>query len=206
VLIDNVDGARQAVDHLIAHGHHRIAMLGDDPTIYTVPERLRGYREALAAAGIAEDPALVRLGHHDAESAEQTAIELLATSDPPTAIFAGNNRIVVGGMRAVHRHPGRVALIGFDDLELAEIVAAPLTVLAHNPAQMGVEAVQLLWRRLDGVAGPAERVVLPTRLIPRGSGEVSPGFRMHDDRRCGAAVQPSLHPRRDAVFPGAGTG
>jgi len=125
-------------------------------------------------AGIREDPALIRLGHHDEHAAQRTVVELLAQPDPPTAIFAGNNRIVVGAMRAIHTHPQPVALIGFDDLELAEMFATPLSVVAHDSARMGEEAARLLWRRLDAIPGPTERVLLPTALIPRGSGEIRP--------------------------------
>ena len=147
-------------------------MLGDDPHIYTVPQRLQGYRDALRDAGIGFDTGLVRLGNHDAPTAEATTEALLAEPDAPTALFAGNNRIAVGALRALRRHPRAVALVGFDDLELAEMFRTPLTVVSHDNALMGEEAARLLWRRLDGDAGPVERVVLPTRLIPRGSGEV----------------------------------
>lgn len=174
VLLDNVRGGRLATAHLLAHGHRRIAMLGDDPAIYTVPERLRGYTDELAVAGVSPDPRLIRLGSHDEDAAERAVRDLLALPDPPTAVFAGNNRNAVGALRAIHQHPRPVALVGFDDLELAEVFATPLTVVAHDPARMGEEAARLLWRRIDGVTGPAERVVLPTRIIARGSGEIPP--------------------------------
>jgi LacI family transcriptional regulator len=174
VLLDNANGARQAVEHLIAHGHHRIAMLADTPRIFTAPERLRGYREALSTAGLPVDPALIRVGIHDVQQAEATTGELLGLADPPTAIFAGNNRAAVGALRGIHANQRPTALVGFDDIELAEIFTTPLTVISHSPARMGEEACRLLWRRLDGDTAPPERVVLPTTLIPRGSGEIRP--------------------------------
>ncbi|GAB3869586.1 hypothetical protein GCM10027610_129430 [Dactylosporangium cerinum] len=67
-----------------------------------------------------------------------------------------------------------MALVGFDDVELAEVFATPLSVVAHSPALMGAEASRLLWHRLDGGTGPTQRVVLPTELIARGSGEIPP--------------------------------
>ena len=174
VLLDNVAGARQAVEHLVAHGHRRIAMLADNPGIFTVPERLEGYRRSLRAAGLPEDDRFVRLGIHDVRQAEAAALELLAAAEPPTAFFAGNNRAAVGVLRAIHRHPTPVALVGFDDIELAEVFSTPLTVVSHSPTRMGEEACRLLWRRLDGDDGPPERIVLPTELVPRGSGEIPP--------------------------------
>jgi LacI family transcriptional regulator len=174
VLLDNVNGARQAVEHLIGHGHRRIGLLADDPVIFTVPERLQGYREALQGAGLPVDERLVRLQVHDVRQAEAAATQLLNGPEPPTAFFAGNNRAAVGALRAIHAHPSPVALVGFDDIELAEVFSTPLTVVSHSPQRMGEEACRLLWQRLDGNDGPPERVILPTELIPRGSGEIAP--------------------------------
>lgn len=172
VLLDNVGGARSAVDHLLAHGHRRIGMIGDEKTIFTAVERLRGYREALERAGIDVDDSLVRLGAHDAEAAESATRELLSLPKPPTALFAGNNRIAVGALRALSLNRKRVALVGFDDLELAELLALPATVVSYEPAELGREAAKLLARRLAGDERPPQRIVLPTALIARGSGEV----------------------------------
>jgi LacI family transcriptional regulator len=174
VLLDNERGARQATEHLLAYGHRRIAILGDNPKIFTMPHRLRGYRDALRDAGVPEEPRLVRTGIHDAASAEAITRELLDGPEPPTGVFATNNRIAVGALRAVHGHPRPTALIGFDDIELAEIFATPLSVVSHSPTLMGQEACRLLWQRVDGHAGPPERVILPTQVIARGSGEIPP--------------------------------
>ena len=172
VLLDNVGGARSAIRHLLERGHRRIAMLGDEERIFTAGERLRGYREELAAAGLDVDPALVRLGVHDADTAEAATREVLALADPPTAIFTANNRITVGAIRVLWGNGFRTALVGFDDLELAESLAVPTTAVAYDAAELGRQAARLLLLRLDGDAGPARRVVLPTWLIERGSGEV----------------------------------
>lgn len=174
VLLDNVGGARSAVEHLVAQGHRRIAMIGDEPRIFTAAERLRGYHGAITGARLAVDPALVRMGAHDAEAAEAAMRELLALAEPPTAIFAGNNRVTVGALRALARDGARAALVGFDDLELAELLALPATVVAYDPAELGRQAAELLAQRLAGDDSPAQQVVLPTILIVRGSGEVRP--------------------------------
>ncbi len=174
VLLDNVGGARSAVRHLLGLGHRRIAMLGDEARIFTAGERLRGYHEELSAAGLGFDPALIHLGAHDADAAEAATREFMALADPPTAIFTANNRITVGAIRVLWQNGFRTALVGFDDLELAESLAVPATVVAYDAAELGREAARLLLLRLAGDTGPPRRVVLPTWLVERGSGEVRP--------------------------------
>jgi LacI family transcriptional regulator len=174
VLLDNVGGARGAVEHLLAHGHRRIGIVGDEPGLFTSSERLRGYREALEAAGVSMEESLVRLGVHDTEAAEAAVEALLASPEPPTALFTGNNRITVGALRALARENRRVALVGFDDLELAGLLARPTTVVAYDAAELGRRAAELLVLRLAGDTQAPRRIALPATLIPRGSGEVRP--------------------------------
>lgn len=174
VISDNVGGARAAVEHLIAAGHRRIGFLGDRPDVFTAAERLRGYREALASHGLAEDLELVRHPLFRGVDAYQTTCELLDGKDPPTALFAGQNLIALGTVRAIHAR-GRqheVAMVSFDDIPLADIVEPGVTVVAQDPHALGRSAAELLFSRLDGYDGPSRRVVVPTRLIERGSGEL----------------------------------
>ena len=115
VVSDNAGGARVAVEHLIAAGHRRIGFLGDRPDLFTAAERLRGYREALANHDLAEDLELVRHPRFRGVNAYETTCELLDGKNPPTALFAGQNLISVGAVRAVHAR-GRqhaVAIAGF---------------------------------------------------------------------------------------------
>jgi LacI family transcriptional regulator len=170
VLLDNVGGARSAVEHLLAHGHRRIAFVGDEPWIFTATERLRGYGETLARAGIAPDQSLIKVGAHDVGAAERAVSELLALAEPPTALLAGNNRITVGAVRVLGKTGSRLALIGFDDVELGEMLAVPVSVVAYDPADLGRKAAELIVRRLAGDTGPPRRMVLPTTLIVRGTG------------------------------------
>jgi LacI family transcriptional regulator, galactose operon repressor len=172
VLIDNAGGAQSAVEHLLARGHRRIGVVGDPPPVYTIAERVSGYCAALEAWGVEIDEALLRLDAHDVAHAEASARELLALSDPPTALFATNNRASVGALRALSSAGTRVALVGFDDFELAEMLAMPVTVVRHDPADMGRRAAELLFARLTGDERPPQRVVLDTELVLRGSGEV----------------------------------
>jgi LacI family transcriptional regulator len=174
VLVDNVGGAEAATSHLLAQGHRRVAMVGDMPTLFTAIQRHEGYRTALARRGIPYDECLVRLGRHDVDAAERAAEELLALPDPPTAIFAGNNRSTIGVLRASARDSRRIALVGFDDFELAELLPVPVTVVAADSVELGRQAAHLLLERLAGRDGGPARVVVPTTLVPRGSGEIGP--------------------------------
>src|SRR4051794_1306309 len=155
VVSDNAGGASVAVEHLIAAGHRRIAFLGDRPDVYTAAERLRGYREALASHGIAEDLGLVRHPMFRGVDAYETTCDLLDGKDPPTAVFASQNLISMGAVRALHAR-GRqheVALVSFDDIPLADVVAPGVTVVAQDPLALGRSAAELLFSRLEGDAG-----------------------------------------------------
>jgi LacI family transcriptional regulator len=174
IVIDNAGGARLAVEHLLRQGHRRIGVVGDALSVYTAAERVQGYRAALEEAGVAFDEGLLRLGPHDVAQAEAATRELLSLPSPPTAIFTTNNRMSVGVLRARAAGSHRVAVVGFDDLELADMLAVPLTVIRHEPAEMGRRAAELLFARIGGDDRPPQRVVLPTELVPRGSGEVPP--------------------------------
>jgi LacI family transcriptional regulator len=172
VLIDNAGGARAGVEHLLSRGHRRIGLIGDPPQLYTLAERVRGYHAALAGWGVEFDESLMRLGAHDVAKAELSARALLDHLDPPTALFAANNRVSVGAIRALNAAAARVALVGFDDFELADMLPAPVTVVRHDSAELGRRAARLLFARLNGHRGPAQTVSLPTELVVRGSGEL----------------------------------
>jgi LacI family transcriptional regulator len=174
VLLDNLGGARSAVEHLLARGHQRIAMVADSDALYTATERLAGYRQALEAAGVPVREELLRLGTHDAAQAENVVRELLSlpADRRPTAVFAGNNRHTIGALRALRGAEQPVALVGFDDFELADLLG--ITVVRHDSPQMGVQAAALAFERLLGGDREPRRVVVPTELIARGSGEVPP--------------------------------
>jgi LacI family transcriptional regulator len=172
VLLNNEGGARAGVEHLLAQGHRRIGLIGDPPELYTLAERVRGYRAALAARGVDFDETLLRLGAHDVAQAEMSARALLQLPDPPTAIFAANNRVSVGALRALKAVDAQVALVGFDDFELADMLPVPVTVVRHDPAELGRRAAELLFTRLDGDGGAPQTVILQTELVVRGSGEV----------------------------------
>jgi DNA-binding LacI/PurR family transcriptional regulator len=201
VLVDNRHGAYTAVRHLIGHGHRRIAYLGDREDIWAVRERYAGFVEALADDGLAPDPALVRHGLRGRAEAATAAAALIRQPSPPTAIFASNDLVTMGvldGLQDAGRYgpaadgprpsarrndghapvaPTPVALIGFDEFALADKLAPPLTVVAQDPAAIGATAAQLLFARINGDTSSPREIMLLTRLIARGSGEIKPADR-----------------------------
>jgi LacI family transcriptional regulator len=176
VTSDDHGGTLMAVSHLVEHGHRRIAYLGADLAIATAKERLRGYTDGLSAHGVAFDPAVVRTGLRSVEDAEGAAAEILVNGNAPTALVSGQNYFTIGAYKAL-RSLGllrQVALIGFDDFSLAEMLDPPVTVVAHDAVELGRTAAQLLLRRLDGDRSASEHIVCPVQLICRGSGEIEP--------------------------------
>lgn len=176
VTSDNRGGTHTGVQQLIAAGHRRIAFLGDTEQIATATDRLRGYTDALADAGIALDPSLVHMGIRAIDKAQWTVGELLALPDPPTALFTAQNLITIGAFRALRtalRHHD-VALIGFDDFLLADLLDPPVTVVAQDLTSIGTTAAKMLFSRIDGDQSPVASVVVPCTLVRRGSGEILP--------------------------------
>jgi DNA-binding LacI/PurR family transcriptional regulator len=173
VVVDNRRATRAAVEHLLGRGHRRIGYVGDREDVWTAEERYAGYASALAAAGVAVDAELVRRGVRTREAAGRAAAELLTLSDPPTALFTGNNVITIGVISALPRD-GRapVALVGFDDFPLADRLSPAVTVVSQDPAALGATSARMLFDRIDGNEAPPRTVVLSTRLIARGSGEL----------------------------------
>jgi LacI family transcriptional regulator len=174
VTVDNRAGVRAAVKRLHAAGHRRIAFLGDLATIWTAEERYAGFVEGLAEAGCVLDSSLVRRGLHGTEAAQEAARGLLALPQPPTALVSGQNFLTVGTRRTLQelRLQHSVALIGFDDLPLADLLEPGVSVIAQDHAAIGREAAALLFDRLDGEHGPARHRMLATRYLARGSGEL----------------------------------
>ena len=171
VMTTNREAVREATEHLVGHGHARIAFVGDDEHIYTARERLEGYREAVREAGL---PASFRLGARDIACAERTAHELLRLPSPPTAIVGGNSLITAGVLGALDeagaRIPEDVAVVGFDDFELLSALRPRLTRVRQPTAELGRTAAELLFDRLEERSSqPPQRKILPARLVVRES-------------------------------------
>ncbi len=187
VVSDNQSGSHRGVQHLIASGHKRIGFLGDLSSISTAESRYGGYVEALSEASIAVDFALVKRDLRTAADAEAAVLELLAVgflnqgevqadplSEPLTAIFSAQNLLTVAALRVLHARglQHRVALLGFDEVVLADLLQPGVSVLAQHPLELGRLAAELLFSRLNGDQSPVQHIVVPTTLITRGSGEI----------------------------------
>jgi LacI family transcriptional regulator len=174
VLTDNAGGVRAGVSHLVAGGHRRIGYLGDAPAIYTAQERFGAYQRTMAETGLPVAREWIAMGRADQATVRAALDRMLGGPTPITALFTGNNRLTVAVLRELAGRSRRPALVGFDDFELADLMVPGVTVVAQDPAGMGRVAARLLFDRLEGLSDPPRRVVLPTVLIPRGSGEVPP--------------------------------
>lgn len=173
VTVDNRGGARIAVEHLIQHGHRRIGLISDDPTISSSAERIDGYRDAFADVGIKPDEHLISLGGATRDDGYRATRRLLESAERPTALFTANNFMTLGAMLALAdlgvRVPDDISLVGFDDLEWTTLVDPPLTVVAQPASELGAVAARRVLARLNGDGGRPRRFKLETKLITRGS-------------------------------------
>jgi LacI family transcriptional regulator len=175
VLVENRDGAEQGVRHLIEHGHKKIACVGFDSGSYTVRERIEGYNIAMRNAGL--EPIL--FCQLNSLEAMQHLVLRWSTTDRPTAAFSLKRISSVYLIQALHHHnlrvPEDIAVVGFDDFELAEVLAAPLTVVRQTPTGMARAAAELLFNKISnlqqGAMAEAQtaKMLFPTELIIRRS-------------------------------------
>lgn len=170
VVIDNTSGVTEAVEGLLAAGHRRLALVGDLRRLPTHRQRCEAF--LAATAGRLGVRTVVRSDSHDSDEAARAVAGLLAEPDPPTAFVTTNNRITVGALRALAGLAAPPALVEFDDVDLADVLG--VTVIAHDPDEMGRRGAAVLLERLAGDTTPFRTQVLPTRLVRRGSGERPP--------------------------------
>ena len=171
---DSEAGAYALTRHLISLGHRRIAVLAGRKAVSTSVDRVKGFKRALAEAGIEADPQLVRYGGYHQSEGYAMAHAVLGVAPAPTAIFAANNFIAVGAMRALReaglRVPTDLSIVGFDDLPPDWSMDPFLTVVAQPAYTFGQRAAELLLERIHGEAPEASReLVLPGELIIRRS-------------------------------------
>ena len=139
----------------------------------------KGFRSAYTARGLRPDPDLVIDGLRSHDQASEVVHELLAMANPPTAIFTARNILSTGVVRALAERGLRreVALVGFDDFPLADLLDPPLTVIRQDVARIGKTVAELLFARIDGDDAPPRHVVTEPTLVVRGSGEIAPPTR-----------------------------
>ena len=172
VTSDNAGGALSAVRHLVSLGHSRIATItgpvGNQPS----DARVSGYRKGLEEAGLPFRDEYVVSGDFYRASGNAATQRLLALDEPPTAVFAASDEMAVGALLAARaaglRVPQDLAVVGFDDIEIASVVEPALTTVAQDKPGFGVAAAKAIMAMITG-GGREEPVVLPTRLVVRGS-------------------------------------
>ena len=172
VHADDYGGALRATQHLIELGHRRIGVVGSVLRPFALEERLRGVRAALAEAGLALDERLMPLGDFSIESGELAGRALLALDQPPSAIFALNDRMALGVIRAARELqidvPGQLSVVGFDDIPTAAMANPPLTTVRQPGFALGNAAAKVLFSLLDGQAAPPPAVI-ETDFLARGT-------------------------------------
>jgi LacI family transcriptional regulator len=176
VIVENAGGAEEAVRHLIAHGHRRVVCIGYDAKVYTIHQRILGYRRAMKEAGLKPE---MWTNLTTAPAVEALLRRLLSEADRPTALFSLNNVTTIHALQAVRsmqlRLPADLAMIGFDDLELAPLLDTPLTAVRQPAMELGRSAARMLFEMIHhardvGTDTKLERrIVLPTELILRAS-------------------------------------
>ncbi len=182
VVVNNADGARACVAHLISTGHRRIGMLNGDLRVAVARERHLGYQRALRDAGIPYDPALVTHFGLRVEDGYRGAAQILAANPRPDAIFTANSMIAMGLLRALRERglacPRDIAIGAFDDSIFHEATVPPLTSVAQPAYELGKRSVELL---LDRIAHPMKnpkrkrtKIVLDTTLVIRESSGATP--------------------------------
>jgi DNA-binding LacI/PurR family transcriptional regulator len=172
VHADDYGGALSATQHLIELGHRRIAVITSAPRPFALEERLRGVRAALSAASLPFDESLLLTGDFSIESGERAGAQLLALPEPPSAVFALNDRMALGVIRNAlaqgKQVPGDLSVVGFDDIALASLLNPALTTVRQPGFALGEAAARGFFALLDNqpIAMPA---VIPTELIVRGT-------------------------------------
>lgn len=174
VALDNVSAAAQATNYILDLGHRRVGTISGPAHVSTGAERLAGFLKCLAARGIAPDPKHIRHGDYREDVAYSVTREVLALSDPPTALYVANNTMLIGAMRAIaeagFRCPADISVVSTDDLPWATAFRPRLTTVRQPVREMGLEAVRLLVDRITRPSDePARRLVLPPTLIVRDS-------------------------------------
>lgn len=185
VMVENAAGALKAVNHLIMHGHRRIVCVGYDSQFNSISQRIDGYRRAMADAGLKPQV----LSANDEGAVSPMVLKRLRTGEPPTALFSLNNVTTTHLLHLLQKEnlrvPEEIAVVGFDDFDLGDLLAVPLTAVRQPAAEIGRSGTRLLLDLIrsgaTGTDGTGQRIVLPTELIVR--------------RSCGCEAPPRIKDR-----------
>jgi DNA-binding LacI/PurR family transcriptional regulator len=172
VKSDYREAARDATEYLLSLGHRRVAFFTGDPTAVIGTERLMGYQQAMAAAGLLIDPSLVRQSGWETRDAYQAALSFLSERREFTAIVASSDMMAFGILRALRQYrlrvPEDVSVIGFDGINLGAESDPPLTTIVQDKQALGQGAVSRLIQMIQGAEAPAS-LIAPTQLLVRAS-------------------------------------
>lgn len=171
IVLENHRGVFDATTRLLDRGHRRIGYVCNPASVYSQSERLRGYRDALAGYGIRDSSPWEMLRDDLSIPPERVVGELLSRDAAPTAIITGNNRMTIGALRVLRDRDveDRVALIGFDDFDTADVIG--VSVISYDPYELGRQAALAARDRIGDPSGFTRQLQLPTWVIERGSGE-----------------------------------
>jgi LacI family transcriptional regulator len=172
LFVANTEGAELATRHLIEAGHTRIAYLGGPHGLFSVVERHQGFRRAMTAAGLPIRPDYVALGSFDPELARAATLKFLALPEPPTALFASSDYLVIGALMGLRTAgisiPQQMSLVGFDDMPFGALLTPPLSAVRQPVEQLGRQGFLTLMQLLNGET-PPPLTRLPVELIRRQS-------------------------------------
>jgi LacI family transcriptional regulator len=175
ILPGDVLGARTATEHLLAKGCKRIGFINGQQGLDNTRDRLKGYKQALASNDVPFDAALVRPGNWEPSSGYQMTLELMALDNPPDAIFCANDMMAVGSYDALRqlgrKVPDDVAVVGFDDRDIAQYMHPPLSTLVLPLYEMGQIAVELLLDDAGGLHSQPSRIKVECQLVERESSQ-----------------------------------
>ncbi len=173
VISTNRIGAMSAMEYLLGLGHRRIGFIGGRPDLQSAVRRLQGYKDSLQEAGIPIDPDLIQSGDFTQQAGYVGARRLLSLPDPPTAIFAANDKSAIGVIEAVRelglRVPDDISVVGFDNIDEAAYINGGLTTVDQALDEMARTAVQLLMDLINGKTLDKMLYRIPTRLVIRSS-------------------------------------
>jgi LacI family transcriptional regulator/LacI family repressor for deo operon, udp, cdd, tsx, nupC, and nupG len=173
VVVNNREGAFNAVEHLIKRGHKRIAYISGLPNIATSKFRKQGYLEALKKYNIPFHKELIMYGDSKHVSGKMLSSKLLDLKNPPTALFTGNNLITLGALETIHSRglkiPDDIAIIGFDDMPWSISLNPPLTAVRQPGYEIGKRSAELLFQRIDDPNRESVKLELKTKLMIRKS-------------------------------------
>jgi len=172
-FVENEFGGYEATRHLIEHGHRRIAHIGGPRGVMSAIERARGWRRALAEAGITPETHWHVFTEYEVEPATRDAIQLFALDPLPTAIFAGSDAVALGVMTQARRRgiaiPEDISLVGFDGMPINDLLGPPLTSIAQPIDDLGRRGAERLLAMIKGEPFEATRTRLPVELVMRAS-------------------------------------